>query len=67
MRTNIVLNEKLVKKAFKQSPDVKTKKELVNRALEEYVASRERAKVDFSSFFGADLIDPNYDYKATRS
>lgn len=41
MRTNIVLNDKLVKEGMKITK-VKTKKELVNLALEELVARRKR-------------------------
>lgn len=67
MRTNIVLDEKLVRKAFKQSPGVKTKRDLVQKALQEYVARRERPQSDFSDFFGIDLIDPAYDPKNSRS
>ncbi len=38
MRTNIVLEDKLVKEVFKHC-NTKTKKELINIALEEFVAS----------------------------
>lgn len=65
MRTNIVLDDKLVSKAMKLS-QAKTKRDVVNLALKEYVESRERAQVDIMEFFGSDLIDPNYDYKASR-
>ncbi len=41
MRTNIVLNDELVKKAFKHST-AKTKKELVHEALEELISARQR-------------------------
>ena len=37
MRTNIVLNDALVEEAFKYSVDIRTKKELVETALKEYV------------------------------
>lgn len=67
MRTNIVLDEKLVRKAFKQSPEVKTKRDLVQKALQEYVARRERPQSDFGDFFGIDLIDPTYDSRGSRS
>lgn len=66
MRTNIVLDPKLASKAMKQSPSVKTKRELVDLALREYVANRERAKVDFGVFFGSDLIAPSDDHKTAR-
>ena len=41
MRTNIVLNDSLIKEAFKLSR-AKTKKELVNQALKEFVENRKR-------------------------
>lgn len=64
MRTNIVLDDKLVKKAMKLA-QAKTKREVVNIALKEYVHSRERLKI--LEMFGSDGIDPGYDYKAARS
>lgn len=42
VRTNIVLDEKLVKEAFKHAPAFKTKRELVHLALKEYVEKRTR-------------------------
>jgi len=41
MRTNIVLDDSLIKEALKLSR-VKTKKELVNQALKEFVENRKR-------------------------
>ena len=41
MRTNIVLDDNLVRKALKLSGE-KTKKDLVQKALEELVAAREK-------------------------
>lgn len=64
MRTNIVLDDKLVKKAMRYA-NRKTKREAVDVALREYVARRERP--DIRELFGQDLIDPEYDYKALRS
>ncbi|MGH8540993.1 MAG: type II toxin-antitoxin system VapB family antitoxin [Stenotrophobium sp.] len=64
MRTNIVLDEKIVKKAMKLAK-AKTKREVVDLALREYVAARERwAAMD--ELFGSNGIDPTYDYKAAR-
>jgi Arc/MetJ family transcription regulator len=37
MRTNVVLNDKLVEEAFKFSQAISTKKELIEIALKEYV------------------------------
>jgi len=44
MRTNIVLDEKLVKEGLKLTK-LKTKKDLVNLALKELVARRRRKKI----------------------
>ena len=41
MRTNIVLNDELIKKAFRHS-SARTKKELVHEALEELISARQR-------------------------
>ena len=64
MRTNIVLDEKLVEEAFKYSADVKTKKELVEIALKEYVA-RHKMK-DLRNIRGKIIFDEGYDYKSMR-
>ena len=63
MRTNIVLDDKLVKEAFRVS-DAKTKRELVDLALREFVASRKRR--DLRELFGRVGLDPSYDYKKAR-
>ena len=64
MRTNIVLDDSLVKEAFRYAP-VKTKRELVDLALREYVASRKRK--DLRQLFGRGGIRNDYDYKALRA
>lgn len=63
MRTNIVLDDGLVEEAFKHA-DVKTKRELVDLALREFVANHRRC--DIRELRGKILIDPDYDYKALR-
>jgi Arc/MetJ family transcription regulator len=63
MRTNIVLDEDLVKKAFKLSR-ARTKKALVHEALTELVAARE--KQDLRELRGKIGFRRNYDYKALR-
>lgn len=63
MRTNIVLDDELVKEAFKYA-GVKTKRELVNLALKEFVEHHKRK--DVRELFGRVEIDPDYDYKAMR-
>lgn len=63
MRTNIVLDDNLVKEAFRHAP-VKTKRELVDLALREFVAARKRR--DVRDLFGRGGIREDYDYKALR-
>jgi Arc/MetJ family transcription regulator len=63
MRTNIVLDEALVAEAMRYAP-VKSKRELVDMALREFVANRRRR--DMRELFGSVEIDPDYDYKALR-
>jgi Arc/MetJ family transcription regulator len=63
MRTNIVLDDSLVKEALRYAP-VKTKRELVDLALREFVASRKRK--DLRELFGRGGIRADYDYKALR-
>ena len=63
MRTNIVLDEALVAEAMRYAP-VKSKQELVELALNKFVANRRRR--DMREFFGSVEIDPDYDYKARR-
>lgn len=64
MRTNIVLDEKLVKEAFRYT-DVSTKKELIDLALREFVANHRRK--DIRDLRGKVKIDTKYDYKSMRS
>ena len=63
MRTNIVLNDELVKKAFKHST-ARTKKELVHEALEELVSSRQRR--DLRDLRGKIAFAAGYDHKKLR-
>ncbi len=63
MRTNIVLDDELVKKALKFSK-AKTKKDLVREALEELIAVRQ--KRDLRELRGAIGFHKDYDYKALR-
>ena len=42
MRTNIVLDDQLVDEAFRYSDNIKTKRELIETALQEYVKNRKR-------------------------
>lgn len=63
MRTNIVLDDALVEEAFKHS-DARTKRELVNQALREFVENHRRK--DIRELRGKGLIRPDYDYRALR-
>lgn len=63
MRTNVVLDEALLKKAF-QCSKARTKKELLHEALEELIASRQ--KRDLRDLKGKIAFRKEYDYKAMR-
>jgi Arc/MetJ family transcription regulator len=63
MRTNIVLDDEIVKKAFRYSK-AKTKKELINEALEELITSRQR--LDLRDLQGKIEFRSDYDYKKLR-
>jgi Arc/MetJ family transcription regulator len=63
MRTNIVLDDSLVKEALRLTR-VKTKKELVNQALKEFVENRKR--LNLMDLFGKIEFAKNYNYKALR-
>lgn len=61
MRTNIVLDPKLIARAMKKA-GVATMRETIDIALREYLS-----KPDYDSLLklsGADTIDPDYDPKA---
>lgn len=63
MRTNVVLDDDLVKKAFKHSR-ARTKKDLIHEALEELVAARQ--KRDLRDLRGKIGFSGGYDYKKLR-
>lgn len=63
MRTNIVIDESLIEKAMTLS-GIKTKREMVERALEEYVQRRSRK--DLSELRGLVSFAEGYDYKTLR-
>ncbi|MDR0312117.1 MAG: type II toxin-antitoxin system VapB family antitoxin [Treponema sp.] len=64
MRTNIVLNDKLVDEAFKFSQTILTKRELIETALKEYVDNRKRKNI--RELRGKIKFSDDYDYKAMR-
>jgi len=63
MRTKIELDQALVEEA-RTFAGVKTKREVVDLALKEFVAIRRRRNI--GELFGNVEIDPDYDYKALR-
>ncbi len=63
MRTSIVLDDKLIAEAQAISK-IKTKRELVDLALREFVANRKRLKL--KDLKGSQGIDDNYDHKQSR-
>ena len=63
MRTNIDLDEKLVEKAFEYA-EVKTKRDLVHLALEEFVNNHSRKNM--RELRGQVAFLPDYDPKEMR-
>jgi Arc/MetJ family transcription regulator len=64
MRTNIVLNDKLITEAKKYTK-VKTKKEIVELALQEFVDNHKRK--DLRDLKGKIKFKEDYDYKKMRN
>ena len=63
MRTNIVLDEKLIKEAFKYSR-AKSKKELIAIVLKEFVENKRR--LNLLHLEGKIEFAKGYDYKSLR-
>ena len=63
MRTNIVLDDELVAEAMELSK-AKTKRQLVDLALRDFVKRRKRKNL--MDLYGDGGIDPEYDYKKLR-
>jgi len=63
MRTNIVIDDQLLEEAFKYT-EVKTKKEIVNLALIEFVQNAK--KLSLLDLKGKIQLSDNYDYKKLR-
>jgi len=63
MRTNIVIDDKLMQEAMKLS-QLNTKKEVIEKALQEFV--RTRSQLDLSDLRGKIRFADNYDYKTLR-
>ncbi|MGQ0577776.1 MAG: type II toxin-antitoxin system VapB family antitoxin [Betaproteobacteria bacterium] len=64
MRTNIVLDDKLVREAIRLA-NVKTKREAVDIALRRFVQSQRQRRV--LELYGAGGVRRDYDYKRLRS
>jgi Arc/MetJ family transcription regulator len=64
VRTNIVLDDELVERAFEVS-NARTKRELVHEALEELVRTRSRRSL--ADLRGRVKLARGYDYKKARS
>jgi Arc/MetJ family transcription regulator len=64
MRTNIVLDDDLVREALELSK-IRTKRELVDQALREFVAFRKR--LDLRELRGKGGLRPDYDHKRLRA
>ena len=64
MRTNIVIDDRLMEEALKLSL-YKTKKELIHKALEEFIQNRKRR--DLRELKGKVNFDEEYDYKELRN
>jgi Arc/MetJ family transcription regulator len=64
MRTNIILEDSLVKEALKLSR-AKTKRELIHQALEEFVKNRRRRNL--LDLAGKIEFAEEYDYKSMRA
>jgi len=63
MRTNIVLDEKLVKEALELSAST-TKKDLIHEALQLYIQFKKRK--DIRDLKGKIRFSDDYDYKRSR-
>lgn len=63
MRTNVVIDDKLMEQAMRVS-GLSTKKDVVDRALQEFVQRHTRK--DLSELRGKIQFCDNYDYKALR-
>ncbi len=64
MRTNVVLNDRLVEEAFSLT-GVRTKRELLDLALQELV--RVRRKKDLTELAGRLQLRDDFDHKAMRA
>jgi Arc/MetJ family transcription regulator len=64
MRTNVVIDDKLIQEALRLS-NLKTKKDLIHKALEEFIRNRKR--LDLREVRGKIQFAEGYDYKKMRT
>ncbi len=64
MRTNVVIDDKLIQEALRLS-NLKTKKALIHKALEEFIQNRKR--LDLREVRGKIRFAEEYDYKKMRT
>ena len=64
MRTNVVIDDKLIQEARRLSK-LKTKKEIIHKALEEFIQNRKR--LDLREVRGKIRFAEGYDYKKMRT
>jgi Arc/MetJ family transcription regulator len=65
MRTNVVLDDNLVAEAFKYSDNIKTKTDLIEIALKEFVKNRKMKNLQ--DLKGKIKFADGYDYKKMRA
>jgi len=63
MRTNVVIDDEMLKKAFRYSK-ARTKKELIHEALKEFIDSKQR--LNLRDLRGKIEFRADYDYKRLR-
>ena len=64
MRTNVVIDDRLIDEALRLSK-IKTKREVIQKALEEFV--RNRKKLDLKQIKGKIEFAEGYDHKKLRT
>jgi len=64
MRTNVVIDDKLIQEALRLS-NLKTKKDIIHKALEEFIQNRKR--LDLREVRGKIRFAEGYDYKKMRT
>ena len=63
MRTNVDIDDELIQEAFRLTR-LKTKKEIIHKALEEFIQNRKR--LDLKEIRGKIKFARGYDYKKMR-